>query len=74
MWAIFIGKTVAIVFVALACTCYDFYNPVNVNVSNIVEHVSEIRFDHPNEIEILTINSEISTNTNTSTESSHDIT
>ena len=69
MWAIFIGFTVAIAFVALAATCYDFYNPVNIDVNIIVEPVTEIRFDHPNDIEMQTI-TEISTNTN----SSHDIT
>lgn len=54
---------------ALAATCYDFYNPVNIDVNIIVEPVTEIRFDHPNDIEMQTI-TEISTNTN----SSHDIT
>lgn len=51
----FIGFTVAIAFVALAASGYDFYNPVNVDVNIIVEPVTEIRFDHPNDIEMNTI-------------------
>ena len=46
---------------------------MNVDVNIIVEPVTEIRFDHPNDIEMNTI-SEISTNTTTFTESLHDIT